>query len=432
MGFRKARTKATTTAVSVPSIHSNRFIIACGCLVLVTGLSILQEHQTIAPVKQAIWESTNKNTNTNTFGFATSEESLIDLDSAIQEAALQVNVNVNESLTELNDANAKIAGLQHQLEQLKQESESAHKQLDQLKEDSVSQLTIASTSTSISTSISTSNLASVVFDPRNVCSVFPSPGAASATRLWKEYLPAIFEASKNPAMTKEEVAKLQEILEETLSPARMRRAVRHLPTFGQPILKHVMGIIQKRLADPDHNPPLRIAVFGGSVTSGRGCPGLQCRWSDRFEILVNQFFGGRQIIRVVNLSVGGTSTKTATNRIKYWMYGSSKELQQNGPDVIINSYSTNESLPPWDKKWPEDDLITIVREKVHSSMQEFIREALQSKPCQIPPLVVHVDDYLGPQQPSLMGELAYVSEMTQLSKVCAQTLSHETKRNGMK
>ena len=307
------------------------------------------------------------------------------------------------------------------LEELKENSESVPKQ-QQLFDFDPDPLRFASELATVTGTASNLSSVATVFDPTNVCSVFPSPGAASATRLWKEYLPAIFEASKNPAMTNEEVGKLREILEETLSPARMRRAVQHLPTFGQPVLKHVMGIIQKRLVDPDNNPPLRIAVFGGSVTGGRGCPGRQCRWTDRFEILFNEFFGGRQIIQVINLAVGGTNAQTGTNRIKYWMYGTDKELLRIGPDVIINSYSTNESLPPWDKKWPKDDLITLVREKVHSNIQELIRAALQSKPCEIPPLVVHVDDYLGPQQPSLLGELAYVSEMTQLAKVRAQTL----------
>jgi hypothetical protein len=386
MGLRKDREQKK----AAPSIKTNKFfIIVCSFLVLNVVYRIVQESKNFDPVEQSLRGNT---------------EALIDIDTEYAAS------HVNESMAELKEANSKITDLQKQLEQLKEDSESAQKQLEQLKEDSES----AQTALALA---SASNTSSVVFDPSNVCSVFPSPGAASATRLWKEYLPAIFEASKNPAMKEEEVAKLREIIEETLSPARMRRAIQHLPTFSQHILKHVMGIVQKRLADPDNNPPLRIAVFGGSVTSGRGCPQPYCDWPKRFELLVNQFFGGREIIKIVNLAVGGTNSGTGTKRIKYWMYGSDAEMKRIGPDVIINSYSTNESLPPWDKKWPEDDLISIVREQVHSRLQDLIREALQSKPCQVPPLVVHVDDYLGPQQPVLMGELAYVSEMTQLAKV---------------
>jgi len=98
------------------------------------------------------------------------------------------------------------------------------------------------------------------------------------------------------------------------------------------------------------------------------------------------------------------------------MYGD-KELDKEGADVIINSYSTNDSLHPWGLEWPKDDLIGLTAVQIQERLQGFIRESLQVNPCGVPPLVVHVDDYLGPQQPALLGELSWVKEMTQLSKV---------------
>eukprot|EP00536_Pseudo-nitzschia_multiseries_P000701 jgi/Psemu1/233929/estExt_Genewise1.C_90007 len=277
--------------------------------------------------------------------------------------------------------------------------------------------------TPLALSSSTSSLSSL-FDSNEVCSYLSSSEPVTATRLWEKYLPGILEASKNELMppelqTDEEMEKLKKILTETLSPARMRRAVRHMPTFSHSIVKHVMDIIEKRFADPLNNPPLRIAVFGGSVTIGRDCTPKRmqypdCAWPKRFELLLNQFFNA-DIVRVYNLAVGGTGTSVGTQRVKYWMYPDA-DLKKAGPDVIINSYSTNDSLPPWDKKWPEDDLIQITEERARSQLQDFIRASLQSKVCSVPPLVVHVDDYLGPQQPALLGELSYVSVMTQLAK----------------
>lgn len=183
-----------------------------------------------------------------------------------------------------------------------------------------------------------------------------------------------------------------------------------------------MGIIEKRLQDPESNPPLRIAVFGGSVTLGRGCDktnlrkmqNKECAWPKRFERLINQFFG-REIIQVFNLAIGGTSTISATSRVKYWMYGD-PELDKLGPDVIINSYSTNDSIVPWGTP-PEADLVKIVGDNVRDRLEPFIRETLQSKGCDLPPLIVHVDDSLGPHQPTVLGEMSYVSEMTRLAKV---------------
>jgi len=89
---------------------------------------------------------------------------------------------------------------------------------------------------------------------------------------------------------------------------------------------------------------------------------------------------------------------------------------------VVTLFHFEKRLPPWDKKWPEDDLVTIVAERVRTDLQDFVRESLESKTCKIPPLVVHVDDYIGPQQPALLGELSYVSSMTQIAKVRKQRI----------
>jgi hypothetical protein len=261
-----------------------------------------------------------------------------------------------------------------------------------------------------------------VFAPHEICSILPSE-TFTATRLWQTNLPRIIDASKNPLipelLTDEEDAKMHKILEEILTPSRLRRAVRHLPTFSHSIVKNVMEIIQKRIQDPAKNPPLRVAVFGGSVTIGRGCGkdtralyNFPCAWPQRLELLINQF-SKMEIIKVYNLGVGGTDSSTGTTKIKYWMYPD--EISKVGPDVIINSYSTNDSLPSWDLK-PEDDSLTHVMDRSRDFLQNFVRAALQSKQCKEPPLVIHVDDYLGPQQNQLLGELSYVAAMTQVAK----------------
>ena len=77
-------------------------------------------------------------------------------------------------------------------------------------------------------------------------------------------------------------------------------------------------------------------------------------------------------------------------------------------------------MPPWHLKTEKgDDLITAVTEQVRDKLQDFVRTSLTSKSsaCQIPPLVVHVDDYVGPQQAQLLGDMSYVNSMTQIAKV---------------
>lgn len=189
-----------------------------------------------------------------------------------------------------------------------------------------------------------------VFTTNEICSYLPSSERISASRLWQRYIPEILEAAHNAQVpeseTEEVFAQYRKLLEETITPARFRRAVRHTPTFSHRILKHVFGIVEKRIQDPKNNPPLKIAVFGGSVTIGRDCEPKRmvyrpCAWPQRFALLINQFFK-REIVKVYNLGVGGTGSSTGTYRVKYWMYDE-RELKKTGPDVIINSYSTNDS-----------------------------------------------------------------------------------------
>jgi len=390
-----------TPTMTATSPFKNRNCVGISFLLLFVVMILMEDNHILPPVEEILQGRTSD----------------LDFDNL---------PDANTAIVQLPDADTAIVQLREaedQIHELKSAHETDHKTITDLQKQlakSKQQMD------SLPKTSSNSNSSSVVFDPTNVCSVLPSSKAFSATRLWKEFLPAIFEASKNPLMppefqTEEENARLRTVLEETLSPARMRRAVRHMPTFSHNIVKHVMGIVQKRISDPTNNPPLRIAVFGGSVTIGRGCtPGramsfIQCAWPQRFELLINQFFG-QEIIKVFNLGVGGTNSNTGKDRIKYWMYNDI-ELSKVGPDVIVNSYSTNDSLPGYDLKWPEDDVVNVSRENIRIVLQNFVRESLQSKDrCAVPPLVVHVDDYLGPQQPNLLGELSYVSAMTQIAK----------------
>ena len=256
-----------------------------------------------------------------------------------------------------------------------------------------------------------------IFQPQELCFLTKQP-SLTASQLWRSHLPQIINASQNPdlpqLLTEENKKKMQSILEHVLTPPRLRRAVLHLPTFHHNSTKHIVEILQKRLSDPDHNRPLQVAVFGGSVTIGRDCAlighlkkeTIKCAWPHRLELLVNQMFD-MELVKVTNLGVGGTASGIGTQMMKYWIYPDG--LKQYGPDIIINSYSTNDSLPRFNTS--ETDI-----DKARDAVQSFVRTALESKPCGAPPLVVHVDDYLGPQQDLVLGEMKYNMAMVQLAK----------------
>ncbi len=193
---------------------------------------------------------------------------------------------------------------------------------------------------------------SSLFAEGEICSYFPS-SPFTASSIWPQYLDRIFHASHNPDMPPEmsiynntqEATKMHELLHNILTPSRMRKGLLHMPTLSasHEIVKKVVRIIENRIRDPINHPPLRVAVLGGSVTTGRLCrkKGLEdrpCAWPRRFELLINQFIG-TEVIEVYNLAIGGTNSAVGAQIVEYWMYP--KILKQEGPDVIINSYSTN-------------------------------------------------------------------------------------------
>ena len=265
----------------------------------------------------------------------------------------------------------------------------------------------------------------MVTEATGICSHFPRHFTAAS--VWKEHLDTIWNASQNP--TKPEYSNstiLKDILYHVLSPRRLRQGLRVRPSSNHQIaaLSRVIEIIETKLLNPATAPPLKIAVLGGSVTAGRGCwpayRGLvnrDCAWPRRLEHLLNQALfvgnnGKHEIVKVYNMAVGGTSTAQGNVFVKYWMYPG--DMRETGPDIIINSYSTNDSLPPWGQT---EGVTETVLKRTLRDLQAFVRYALLSRPCKPPPpLVIHVDDYLGHQnQTSLLGEMAYNTAMVQVA-----------------
>ncbi len=74
-----------------------------------------------------------------------------------------------------------------------------------------------------------------------------------------------------------------------------------------------------------------------------------------------------------------------------------------------------DSTPPWDMA-KDADSEYIVSKRVQTELQKFLRIALSSKPCGMTPLVVNVDDYLGPMHNKVLGELSYKTMLSRLTK----------------
>ena len=251
---------------------------------------------------------------------------------------------------------------------------------------------------------------------RDFCSAKPFTAAG----VWNEYFERIWNASRipnaEPGITNTTI--LRHIFDNVLSTNRLRRGIKTQPTgFSLQALRNVMDTVQKRLQDPDNAPPLQIAVFGGSVTVGRECRlsirrdiDRECAWPNRLEKIINQF-AGKTVVKVHNLGSGGTSSEQGRLLIKYWMYNS--ELKEVGPDVIIHSYSTNDSLLIGNHSSTEKPKLLMTQ--IRSTLDRYAREAVTNRPCK-QPLLIFVDDYLGSQnEDSVLAELSYNNAMTQVA-----------------
>ncbi|GFH44422.1 hypothetical protein CTEN210_00896 [Chaetoceros tenuissimus] len=275
-----------------------------------------------------------------------------------------------------------------------------------------------------------SSTRSSLFPNKHVCSILEP--SFSASIIWNQSIESIYQASHIPHLQKEfptltkgsmEALKLKKILHQ-LSPL-FERGMIHLPSTStytsNEILKTIFDKIQK-IHEDTHSDPLQIVVLGGSVTRGRGCYGHNknpetrpCAWPRRLELLINQFFE-RKVVQITNLAIGGTNTAGIGSKlVKNWMYPT-PELKKNGPDIIINGYSTNDALPALAQIANITDPEVQVMTSVHDAVQDFIIETFYSKSCAVPPLVVFTDDYLGPQQDLIRGELSYNSAVTSLAK----------------
>eukprot|EP00956_Cyclotella_meneghiniana_P038998 scaffold163861_cov63-Cyclotella_meneghiniana.AAC.2 len=211
---------------------------------------------------------------------------------------------------------------------------------------------------------------------------------------------------------------------------------RSLKTHAHPfVFEKLVEVVIRRLTDPINNPPLKIAVFGGSVTEGvnsmRNSMGLKdnarcsdCAWPSKLEALLNHIFGGlatsdafeknstnpkislgnnNKFVTVKNFALGGTNSEAGSTLIEYNLYGS--EMAEY--DIIIAAFGANDIQAPMGNEG----------NRMYESMQRFMRLAKSQRPCNDLPLVIQLDDVLGDSvqesgsEHDVRGGLRYSREM---------------------
>mmetsp|Transcript_13351 Transcript_13351/g.24194 ORF Transcript_13351/g.24194 Transcript_13351/m.24194 type:complete len:671 (-) Transcript_13351:55-2067(-) len=251
-----------------------------------------------------------------------------------------------------------------------------------------------------------------------MCGLFSQP-VPSTMSIWSSHLGHIIKSTRHPKDGK--LFHLHDYYSEILhmmTPDRLQRSVKSIPHNWAPV-KNAMDVAYQRWLyvngklDPKEPEPrrLKIVVFGGSVMVGVMCrklsfsytiPRRECIYTYRLQLFLNNFFGG-DIVEAHNMAVGGTNSETGYTILKY-------DLLEDGmknPDIIINSYSTNDMHynTIQDAKGKGQTL----KDKILEINQKIVRQVMKpacgddSSSDRSHPLYIHMDDYLGNEQRDVLG-----------------------------
>ena len=243
------------------------------------------------------------------------------------------------------------------------------------------------------------------------------PQGATATKLWKQHADRIIQA------TRADIAGPLIHIPDVTYPSWLKGFFTFMHTrflrlgYKHPPLptamKRVLEIVDAAMQKKEGSRPLNVVVVGGSVAQGRNScndpfqknalneTSYGCKWSHQIQKLCDEFLGNG-VVRVVNLAVGGTGTDLSTTIIKYKLYPDTHQfLRDQGPDIIINAYSTNDAGGSDKFNYtyhPESQAMK------RETAQQFIRACQDAGPCVEPPMVVYLDDYLGNRNNLILAE----------------------------
>ena len=252
-----------------------------------------------------------------------------------------------------------------------------------------------------------------------------------AADLWRRGLPRLVEALQHPRDSQGIHNNWTAELLNLLSPHVLENAIKGFPSMET--LRPLFNILSRRIGETsaslslESSPLLKMVVLGGSIVEGTGCmrsplPGgggkidfesmQECAWPCRLEHALNFFlskwFPTKPRIHIHNLAAGGTNSEAAIPILRYWL---SPVFHPNGADVVFNAYSANDNLPPAFHATTNTTMDSYHLARVLKRNLEFIQASRdlnhhQQDQCQQfhRPLILYVNDYVGNQQESIIGD----------------------------
>jgi hypothetical protein len=233
--------------------------------------------------------------------------------------------------------------------------------------------------------------------------------------LWLENLPSILAASQLALDADFKLQTFTAVVLDEISPRLPRSVKTSIPNQNAAVAR-LLSKLQQRIAYLQHPsafatppPPITITVLGGSVTVGKACwtevyriRDQRCSWPVRLGEFINaaaKLLMGpniQDLVRVHTMAVGGTNTAMGQAVLEYNLL----PPEAASPDVLINSYSTNDMHVLTMLEATETNM--TLRDKVFHMCQEFARTVL-GQCSDIAPVLLWLDDYLGNEQREIMA-----------------------------
>ncbi len=261
-----------------------------------------------------------------------------------------------------------------------------------------------------------------------ICSRFPR--GTSAAMAWDQLRPQLLQALHHPRDSQGIHKNWTQDLFDLLSPHVLEYSIKGFP--DRETSQSLIAKISQRLKSSSFSSPLKIVVFGGSVVEGTGCvrspitrgkvdfESLQeCAWPFRLEqalnFMINQWLVGKRKkqdwVQIHNLATGGTNSEAAIPILRYWL---TPVLEKDGADVIVNAYCANDNLPPAFHATTNTTVDSFHLARILKRNIQFVQAGRDTntrngecEPLSHPkshPMILYVNDYLGNQQESIVGE----------------------------
>jgi hypothetical protein len=302
----------------------------------------------------------------------------------------------------------------------------------------------------------TTTTTTTTYSTPGICSRLPAD--LSPSHLWQVYQEVILHGSSSSSRgvdDAEEAAWIQDLYS-ILKPSMLRKTIR-----TRPQLQAWGRVLQKLHQRLDNNntsttttttvSPLQVLILTDKKSMEASCKLPKtileklvssssssttlltsdhgCEWPVKLQQLLD-FMLGKGVVQVTTLAIPHATSRLATLIAKYKLWpllttttSTTTSPQQQQPDVVINAYSSSDMYLP--QRGVDVSQTTDYYHEQRTVRQAFIRAVLEPNHCGggdggggdggDAPLVVLLDDYLGPHHDLLLGELTGLRTLQRLA-----------------